>query len=158
MVSARKPAVPDRKPSKRSPRLADLGEVDPLLAEFLTLSRSSLFEPWRALVADPDDLAADIDAMVQRLQVFFSKWVVELVIVLGRRESMRFNELKASLAGISGRTLSQRLKELEAQGLVKRTLHDEMPVRVEYALTKKGTDVAVLALPLVLYLLAHPGE
>lgn len=144
--------------AKRSPRIADLGAVDPLLAEFLGLSRASLFEPWRALVADPDDLATDIDAMVQRLQVFFSKWVVELVIVLGRRESMRFNELKASLAGISGRTLSQRLKELEAQGLVKRTLHDEMPVRVEYALTKKGTDVAVLALPLVLYLLAHPGR
>lgn len=157
MVSAREPTPPPRRTTRR-PKIAELGPVDPLLDEFLALSRRSLFDPWRTLVADPADLAPEIDAMVQRLQVFFSKWVVEIVVVLGRRESMRFNELKTSLAGISGRTLSQRLKELEAQGLVKRTMYDEMPVRVEYALTKKGTDVAVLALPLVLYLLAHPAE
>lgn len=149
MVSARKPAPLGK---KKHPRLADLGAVDPLLAEFLGLSRASLFEPWKALVTDPDDLASDIDAMVQRLQVFFSKWVVELIIVLGRRESMRFNELKSSLAGISGRTLTQRLRDLEEQGLVARRMYDEMPVRVEYSLTKKGLDVAALALPLVLYL------
>lgn len=94
------------------------------------------------------------DEVVEALRVFFNKWVVEIVVVLsGAGGPVRFNELKGKLAGISSRTLSERLKELEQQGIVKRQLFDERPVRVEYSLTKKGTDVASLALPLVLYLL-----
>lgn len=141
MVSRRKPAdAPDLAAVER--RLRDLAEEN----------RRALFEPWRALLADSRDLQAEMDRVVGGLQVFFNKWVVEIVIVLGQRDVVRFNELKASLAGISGRTLSQRLRDLEAQGLVKRVVHDEMPVRVEYSLTKRGLDVAALALPLVLYL------
>lgn len=115
-------------------------------------NRAELFEPWQALLATSPDLQAEMDATVQALQVFFNKWVVEIILVLGRGEPVRFNDLKRSLEGISGRTLSQRLRDLEEQGLVHRTLYDEMPVRVEYRLTEKGLDVASLALPLVLYL------
>lgn len=115
-------------------------------------NRAALFEPWRAWLAGSDDLQAEIDATVEPLQVFFNKWVVEIIVVLGQGGTLRFNDLKRSLSGVSGRTLSQRLRDLESQGLVKRELFDEMPVRVEYSLTKRGVDVAALALPLVLYL------
>lgn len=94
-----------------------------------------------------------MDEIVEALQVFFNKWTVEVIMVLGQREAVRFNELKTALTGISGRTLSQRLREMEDQGLVKRTVFDEMPVRVEYALTTRGAEVAKLALPLTLYLM-----
>ncbi len=50
----------------------------------------------------------------------------------------RFSELMASLAGISPKTLSRRLKYLEAQGLVHRQVYPEIPPRVEYTLTPKG--------------------
>lgn len=90
--------------------------------------------------------------IVESLQVFFNKWTVEVIVALWQADELRFNELKDQLAGISGRTLSQRLKELEERGLVDRTVHHERPVRIEYALTTKGQDVAKLALPLVLYL------
>jgi DNA-binding HxlR family transcriptional regulator len=49
----------------------------------------------------------------------------------------RFCTLESSM-GISGRVLSERLKELENQGIVKREVFPETPVRIEYSLTEKG--------------------
>jgi DNA-binding HxlR family transcriptional regulator len=50
----------------------------------------------------------------------------------------RFCELERSLAGISPRTLSLRLRALEEEGIVERDTFGEVPPRVEYALTEKG--------------------
>lgn len=50
----------------------------------------------------------------------------------------RFGELERSLGGISPKTLSQRLSELEEWGIVNREIFAEVPVRVEYSLTEKG--------------------
>ena len=52
----------------------------------------------------------------------------------------RFSHL-TEVIGISGRLLSERLKNLEAEGLVTRTVYPETPVRIEYALTEKGTSL-----------------
>lgn len=52
--------------------------------------------------------------------------------------SRRFGELQASLIGISPKTLSDRLKTLERQGVVRRSAHRGAPVRVTYELTTKG--------------------
>lgn len=49
----------------------------------------------------------------------------------------RFCTLESSM-GISGRVLSERLKDLETQGIVKREVYPETPVRIEYSLTDKG--------------------
>ncbi|MBN6888648.1 DNA-binding HxlR family transcriptional regulator [Cytobacillus horneckiae] len=49
----------------------------------------------------------------------------------------RFCTLESSI-GISGRVLSERLKDLEHQGIVKRAVYPETPVRIEYSLTEKG--------------------
>jgi DNA-binding HxlR family transcriptional regulator len=50
----------------------------------------------------------------------------------------RFNELAAVVPGLSDRMLAERLRELEAEGVVVRTVIPESPVRVEYSLTEKG--------------------
>ncbi len=50
----------------------------------------------------------------------------------------RFSELARALPGISDRALAQRLKELEAEGIVARTVIPSTPVRIEYRLTEKG--------------------
>lgn len=49
----------------------------------------------------------------------------------------RFNGIKSSI-GISGKILSERLKELELLGIIKRVIYLETPVRIEYSLTEKG--------------------
>lgn len=53
----------------------------------------------------------------------------------------RFNQFLDSIKGVSPKTLSIRLKELEQSGLIKRKVYDETPVRIEYFLTEKGKAV-----------------
>lgn len=53
----------------------------------------------------------------------------------------RTHQLLAALPGISTKTLTHRLRELEAQGLVERRVYAEIPPRVEYALTAKGRQI-----------------
>ncbi len=52
--------------------------------------------------------------------------------------SSRFSDISATVPGLSDRLLSERLKELEAEGIVRRTVVPTTPVQVEYALTPKG--------------------
>lgn len=54
----------------------------------------------------------------------------------------RFNEIAAVCAGLSHRVLAQRLRDLEADGILVRIVHAEMPVRIEYRLTAKGEALA----------------
>jgi DNA-binding HxlR family transcriptional regulator len=65
------------------------------------------------------------------------KWTLLLVRDLSEGNS-RFCELERSLAGISPRTLSLRLRALEEEGIVRRSTYPEGPPRVEYPLTEKG--------------------
>jgi DNA-binding HxlR family transcriptional regulator len=53
----------------------------------------------------------------------------------------RYTELKHGVAGISDKLLSERLKELEAEGIVSRCVTPETPVRIDYRLTEKGRDL-----------------
>ncbi|MSX02630.1 MAG: transcriptional regulator [Actinobacteria bacterium] len=66
-----------------------------------------------------------------------AKWTLLVVRELDRGNS-RFCELERSLPGISPRTLSLRLRELEQEGIAERRELPELPPRVEYALTDKG--------------------
>ena len=70
-------------------------------------------------------------------EIVCSKWTLLLVRDLSEGRS-RFCELERSLAGISPRTLSLRLRALEEEGIVERQTFPEVPPRVEYALTEKG--------------------
>src|SRR5690349_14714714 len=60
------------------------------------------------------------------------------VIRLLLNDRMRFAELRSAIPDISDRMLSERLRELESEGIVARIVVPETPVRVEYELTEKG--------------------
>ncbi|MEX2315440.1 MAG: winged helix-turn-helix transcriptional regulator [Thermomicrobiales bacterium] len=53
----------------------------------------------------------------------------------------RYSDITQAIPGLSDRLLSERLRELEAEGIVKRTVIPEMPVRIEYHLTEKGASL-----------------
>ena len=60
----------------------------------------------------------------------------------------RFGELRRRLRGVSEKVLAQQLRELEADGIVSRAAYDEVPPRVEYALTALGASLREALLPL----------
>jgi DNA-binding HxlR family transcriptional regulator len=68
------------------------------------------------------------------------KWKV-LIICKLKKGTLRFNELRRELKGVTQRVLTHQLRELEADGLVKRTIYAEVPPRVEYKLTELGTTL-----------------
>ena len=69
------------------------------------------------------------------------RWTGAIIFVL-MRARCRFAVLSAAIPEITDRMLSDRLQELEQEGIVERTVVPATPVRVEYALTKKGRALA----------------
>ena len=75
------------------------------------------------------------------------KWAV-LILLLLRFEALRFNQLRRGIEGISQKMLSQVLKSLERDGLVKRRAIATVPVTVEYSITPLGKTLAAPVDPL----------
>src|ERR687887_680510 len=73
-------------------------------------------------------------------EIIGSKWTAIIVHDLSEGPR-RFTELEHSCAGISPRTLSERLRALEQEGILVRRSYAESPPRVEYELTQKGRDL-----------------
>ena len=71
-----------------------------------------------------------------------------ILCVIDRDEIVRYGDLKRAVFGITNTMLAQSLKELEADGLVIRKQYDEMPVRVEYSLSKKAKTLIPILLDL----------
>ena len=69
------------------------------------------------------------------------RWTGAIIFVL-LKSRCRFATLRDAIPEITDRMLSERLQELEQEGIVERTVVPETPVRVEYALTKKGRALA----------------
>lgn len=86
------------------------------------------------------------------------KWSVYVLHVLGDAKTLRFNELKSEVSGISQRMLTVTLRGLERDGLVSRAIYPEVPPRVEYSLTPLGTTLRQIVRGLVAWSGAHLGE
>ncbi|MEM6569189.1 MAG: helix-turn-helix domain-containing protein [Planctomycetota bacterium] len=76
------------------------------------------------------------------LNVFAGKWKPAILYCLETEGTLRFNEIRDLIAGISPRMLAQQLRELERDGIVARKQFMEMPPRVEYSLTKLGKSLS----------------
>jgi DNA-binding HxlR family transcriptional regulator len=78
----------------------------------------------------------------QRASQFIGKrWNPQIVRAMLAGVS-RFSDLKASIPPISDTLLSERLKEMEAEGIVTRTVTPDTPVRIDYRLTERGRDLS----------------
>lgn len=86
------------------------------------------------------------------------KWSVYVIHVLDDAGTLRFNELRSRVDGISQRMLTVTLRGMERDGLVTRTVYPEMPPRVEYTLTKLGATLRQLVRGLVEWSGAHLTE
>ena len=81
---------------------------------------------------------SNCSAMSDVLSRIGDKWSVMVVGMLSRNGTLRFNELKRMINGVSQRMLTLTLRNLERDGLVHRMIYPEVPPRVEYSLTEMG--------------------
>ncbi|MFC4302418.1 winged helix-turn-helix transcriptional regulator [Cohnella boryungensis] len=80
----------------------------------------------------------------EKAMEFLSKRWTALIVYQLMQGPQRFARIESSLSNLSGKVLSERLKELEAEGIVRRDVYPETPVRIEYQLTDKGRALAPL--------------
>src|SRR3954465_12793997 len=78
----------------------------------------------------------------EAIELIGRRWTGAIVGVLLNRTTLRFGEIAQAVPELSDRLLSERMKELEARGLVLRTVLPGRPVRVEYGLTEMGRELA----------------
>ncbi len=72
---------------------------------------------------------------------FSGKWPVIILCILSENECTRFNQIQKAIPDISPKVLSDTLKNLETDGIIKRIVYGEVPPRVEYSLTKLGLSL-----------------
>jgi DNA-binding HxlR family transcriptional regulator len=94
----------------------------------------------------PDVYQADCPTR-QILDRIGDKWAV-LILLLLRQQPIRFNQLRRTISGISQKMLSQVLKSLERDGLIRRRAIATVPVTVEYSITPLGSTLAAAVDPL----------
>ena len=82
--------------------------------------------------------------MVDVWELLGRRWSLHILKNLSTKEVIRFNELKRSLSGISSTVLSERLLELEREGLVTKKIYPEVPPRVEYSITPQAKELEVI--------------
>jgi len=117
----------------------------------------------RTLLSDhstqgPFDIAWEVDAAVEALDVFGSRWTIEILSTLYIAGDRRFNEMKHLLKGISSRTLSDKLRYLVEKDLVVRSVNEGPPIRVTYRLSEHGKTCGRLLSPLVAFMKIHKGS
>ena len=78
----------------------------------------------------------------EAIELIGRRWTGAIVSVLIHRATLRFGEIAQSVPELSDRLLSERMKELEARGVVIRRVRPGRPVRVEYELTEMGRELA----------------
>ncbi|MFF3446455.1 winged helix-turn-helix transcriptional regulator [Streptomyces sp. NPDC002667] len=89
---------------------------------------------------DPE-LACPTSAVVE---IVFSRWTTPILWSLHTDGRQRFVELERRIGTITPKVLTQRLRQLERDGMVLRTYHPEVPPRVEYEITELGRSLAPL--------------
>ncbi|WP_405931318.1 winged helix-turn-helix transcriptional regulator [Streptomyces sp. NBC_00827] len=108
--------------------------------------------------ADPFQWDTREDCEVRQiLDRIADKWSL-LVIALLEQRVLRFTELRREIDGVSQRMLTVTLRQLERDGLVKRTVHAVVPPRVEYELTPLGGTLHATIQSLVTWTEVHRGE
>ena len=95
-----------------------------------------------------DDIAGKDCGLKKVIDIVGGKWKIMILCVMDNEGTIRYGELRRRIFGITNTMLANSLKEMEEAGLVERKQYMEMPVRVEYSLTKKAESIVPILLEL----------
>jgi DNA-binding HxlR family transcriptional regulator len=104
---------------------------------------------------DPAQCSGVLMSFRDAMETIGGKWKSPILLSLGYMGTMRFGELQRVHEGIPAKTLSKELKDLEQNGLVKRTVLDTMPVTVQYEITPYGRTLEKLLMDLHAWGVSH---
>ena len=76
----------------------------------------------------------------KNMEALSKKWVWHILRVIAEGKTVRFTEVKDALPDINSRILSERLSDLEEEGMIERSVKETKPIVIEYAITEKGKD------------------
>ncbi|MEU8383189.1 helix-turn-helix domain-containing protein [Streptosporangium sp. NPDC048865] len=107
---------------------------------------------WKPSTAADSEQACPVAPVVD---IVFSRWTTPILWTLNYQGRQRFIELQRRIATITPKVLTQRLRQLERDGLVVRTYHPEVPPRVEYEISDLGRSLAPLFAHLAGWATAH---
>lgn len=147
--------------SRNTPSVANMSAPLTLSAEFRKIVETRMIqvlqgieETFNAIIEKqnitPKDLTVELDSLQEVFNLLFQKWSLEILYTVMLKKTIGFGEIKKILC-INSRTLSDKLKMLQAHGYINREVTTGPPLRVEYSLTSKGKDTVLLALPLLYY-------
>ena len=92
------------------------------------------------------------------VDIIFSRWTTPILWQLNACGRQRFSDLRDLVDGITAKVLTQRLRQLERDGLISRTMHPEIPPRVEYEITDLGRSLAPVFASLGTWSDGHLGD
>lgn len=95
-----------------------------------------------------EEMEKQMKGIVAMLSSLSQRWSLVIIFLLYMR-SLSFNEFREMLPGISSRTLTDKLRMLEKNMILTRSVTSDAPVRVSYSLTKRGIEIALSFLPLL---------
>ena len=130
----------------------DENELDRKFQEFAAESARFTRQLIGSSVPGEDDKSKLPESNLEIARTIFGKWCIEIFVILYEHGPIGFEKLRRDLGSISPRVLSGKLKMMESQSLVQRTLIDSRPPGARYSLTKKGLTVARLGEPVFLFL------
>jgi DNA-binding HxlR family transcriptional regulator len=82
--------------------------------------------------------ASAADGVEQAFKMLEGRWKLVILFHLFGGKLLRFSELERAISGISQKMLIQQLRQMETDGIVRRTVHHQVPPKVEYGLTDWG--------------------
>jgi DNA-binding HxlR family transcriptional regulator len=102
----------------------------------------------KKIIAEPmsNPCKGHLLAVHDTLDLLSGKWKIAIISSLSFNKKRRFGELQRDVSGIGAKMLSKELRDLEINGLVKRTVFDTKPVTVEYELTEYGSTLEEIIL------------
>ncbi|MFX0037617.1 MAG: winged helix-turn-helix transcriptional regulator [Candidatus Hermodarchaeota archaeon] len=130
----------------------DIKNLDKLLQDSRNLVKELMDTHFENIEHDEERKIIEMKFFLKTFEFIRKKWNVQILYELEIHSGMNFNQLMRHMKGISSRSLSDRLKQLEDLNLITRTVQNGRPPKVLYELSEKGQGIIELIQFIIVYL------
>jgi DNA-binding HxlR family transcriptional regulator len=114
------------------------------MIELTVVNQNESIVEQKEVQIDREEQEQKLNIIEDMCKVLGRRWTVLILSNLRTKDTVRFNELKRSLTGISSAVLSNRLLEMDREGLISKKIYPEIPPKVEYRLTERARELGVI--------------